>query len=90
MGLWCSVADAPLNAYVKFALPANGGVMPWWGLQAAAEAFANAVRNQLPPSINCDTCEPPTAGGPFLATELMCPVSQFNLVIFNIPPQILI
>ena len=75
---------------LQFALPANGGVMPWWGSQTAAEAFANAVRNQLPPSPNCETCQPPTARGPFFATELMSPVSQFNIVFLNIPPQILI
>ena len=53
------------NNTTQFALPADDGVMPWWGSQTAAEAFANAVRNQLPPAINCSTCEPPTSGGPF-------------------------
>jgi len=49
----------------KFAQLPAPGVMPWWGSQTAALAFANAVRNQLPPSGICDGCDPPTAAGPY-------------------------
>ena len=49
----------------KFAQLPAPGVMPWWGSQTAALAFANAVRNQLPPSGICSACDPPTAAGPF-------------------------
>ena len=66
-------------------MPANGGVMPWWGLQAAAEAFANAVLNQLPPSINCDTCEPPTAGGPFFGYGTDVPSQPIQFSYFQYP-----
>jgi hypothetical protein len=31
----------------KFALPANGGVMPWWGNRSLVEEFANAVAGGL-------------------------------------------
>ena len=34
----------------KFATPANGGAMPWWGQAALAGQFANAVRSNLPVS----------------------------------------
>jgi hypothetical protein len=49
----------------KFALPPAPGVMPWWGSQTDALAFANAVRNQLPPSSICTGCTPITAQGPY-------------------------
>ncbi|MEI6616142.1 MAG: hypothetical protein WCL59_06140 [Cyanobium sp. ELA507] len=49
----------------KFAQLPAPGVMPWWGSQTAALAFANAVRNQLPPSGICSACTPPTAAGPY-------------------------
>jgi len=31
----------------KFATPANGGVMPWWGDSSLATQIANAVGNSL-------------------------------------------
>ena len=73
------------NNTLQFALPANDGVMPWWGSQIAAEAFANAVRNQLPPSINCDTCEPPTTGGPFFGYGTGEPSQPIQYSYFQYP-----
>jgi len=73
------------NNTLQFALPANGGVMPWWGSQTAAEAFANAVRNQLPPSINCDTCVPPTTGGPFFGYGTDVPSQPIQYSYFQYP-----
>jgi hypothetical protein len=35
------------NNTSKFATPANSGVMPWWGNQATATAFATAVGTNL-------------------------------------------
>ncbi|MEY4806752.1 MAG: hypothetical protein RLZZ206_1141 [Cyanobacteriota bacterium] len=70
---------------VQFALPANGGVMPWWGSQTAAEAFANAVRNQLPPSSICDTCEPPTTAGPFFGYGTDVPTQPIQYSYFQYP-----
>jgi len=49
----------------KFDQPPSPGVMPWWGSQTDALAFANAVRNQLPPSRICTECTPITAQGPY-------------------------
>ena len=70
---------------VQFALPANGGVMPWWGSQSAAEAFANAVRNQLPPSSICEVCEPPTAGGPYFGYGTDEPSQPIQYSYFEYP-----
>ncbi len=50
---------------IKFAQLPAPGVMPWWSSQAAALAFANAARDQLPPSGICYGCNPITAAGPY-------------------------
>lgn len=50
---------------IKFAQLPSPGVMPWWSSPTAALAFANAVRDQLPPSGICYGCNPITAAGPY-------------------------
>jgi len=39
--------DSYNNNIVKFALPANGGVMPWWNNQSLASSFAAALGGSL-------------------------------------------
>jgi len=74
----------------KFAQLPAPGVMPWWSSQAAALAFANAARNQLP-SLTCNLCDPVTTEGPYFgygavvgATGTRIEFSNFQYPTFNI------
>jgi hypothetical protein len=63
----------------NFALPANGGVMPWWGSQSLANEFALAVGDNLGyPQLNQLFCTPDECG-PLFATSFTAA--------FGVPPD---